>query len=222
MIFPKGVPMSDISINNNISQVNTANKTTAPVAQSSSSAKPANIDNSSASSNDVVSKEYGPVVSISEDGDTVRVKNDEKEEGIHDILQNEIDELEKDFDMPDFQVHKPSVTLDEDKAVEKENENVKPEITSYIGFTDTELKELYLKGDISQIDYNLEMEAREARRDEAAKKDQAFSNNLADNISRQSEITRNADTISTIENGENSSTIPDELRLQALQNFDTV
>ena len=81
---------------------------------------------------------------------------------------------------------------------------------------------MYLEGDISQIDYNLEMEAREARREAEATEADTFNKSVTDSISKISDIDRTANTVNVLENGETSNTIPDELRIQALQNFDTV
>lgn len=169
---------------------------------------------------DVVSKEYGPVVSVSEDGDTVRVKNEDNQKHIHDILQKEIEELEEEhekFKVPDFEIHKIEI---------KEPET--PEITNkdlYGTYSDSELTRLYLEGDISQIDYDIEMEARKTRRDAIAAESLDFSNSVSNSISQLADVKNTKVTVNTLENKETSSTLSDELRihaLEALQNFDIV
>lgn len=227
--------MSDISINANITPINVTENT----APSHPTTAPQNKDtDTKAASEDVVSEEYGPVVSVSDDGDTVRVKNEKNQEGVHDILQDELNNLkeQESFEMPDFNLH--TATTADSQAVaseadvyeaadsyeyeEAEEQTASTDITSYIGYTDQELKQMYLEGDISQIDYNLEMEAREARREAEATDANKFNKSVADSISKISDIDRTANTVNVLENGETSSTIPDELRIQALQNFDTV
>lgn len=212
--------MADISVKNNLHIENpSASKVSSPVdsPKASVSEKPGNSDNKS----DVLTEEYGPVVSSSKDGDTLRVKNDNDEDtNIHEILQEELARLsEKNFEMPDYEVHTAT------KQIQKNTWDTSEEasdITSFAGYSDSELKQLYLKGDISQIDYNSEMEARAARRDEEATDLQSFNGSAAESITKLSNIKNDANTIDMIENGETSNTIPDEIRIQALQNFDVV
>lgn len=227
--------MSDISINANITPINVTDNTAPSHPTTASKTKDTDTK---AASEDVVSEEYGPVVSVSDDGDTVRVKNEKNQEGVHDILQDELDNLkeQESFEMPDFNLH--TATTADSQAVasesdvyeaadsyeyeEAEEQTASTDITSYIGYTDQELKQMYLEGDISQIDYNLEMEAREARREAEAAEADTFNKSVADSISKISDIDRTANTVNVLENGETSNTISDELRIQALQNFDTV
>ena len=240
--------MSDISINHSLNSVNAANIIRANDGTSkASTSKTTDKAKKDDSKKDIVSEEYGPVVSVSEDGDTVRVKNEEASEGIHDMLQKEIENLEEqeEFETPDFNVYiaqssvskvsesetsEPAETESavpaheayEPAAASSSYEAPEPDITSYVGYSDSELKEMYLEGDISQIDYNKEMDARKAMREAEEKEATEFNNSIADNISKLAVANQTENTVNTIENGETSSTIPDELRLQALQNFDTV
>ena len=96
------------------------------------------------------------------------------------------------------------------------------DVTSYASYSDSELKLLYLKGDISQIDYNQEMNARTARRESETAEAKTFNNDVMSSISKLSQVERDSSTVNALENGETSPTIPDEVRIQALQNFDIV
>lgn len=220
--------MPDIS--NNINKVNTAPITKAPEPAPSPKPSPAKATDSPAKSEpskDIVTEEYGPVIATSEDGDTVRVKNDEEKESdhIHEILQDEIARLEaqeEDFETPEYNVHTAPVEDAIEEVPESETDTYEADITSYIGYSDSELKQMYLEGDISQIDYNQEMEAREARRDAQAAQNDEFTKSVADNITKLSEANQSAKTVETLEKGETSDTIPDEVRIEALQNFDIV
>ena len=223
-------------INNSINQVNTtAVMKTAESAASPKTAQPKAADSpaKAESAKDIMTEEYGPVVATSEDGDTVRVKNDEDKESdrIHEILQDEIERLkasEEDFETPEYTVHTAPVEdsredeTEESETEESETEEYEADITSYIGYSDSELKQMYLEGDISQIDYNREMEARKAREEAEASENDKFNKDIAHNISKLSEVAQTEKTVKQIENGDTSSTIPDEIRIQALQNFDTV
>ena len=218
-------------INNSINQVNTtAVMKTAESAASPKTAQPKAADSpaKAESTKDIMTEEYGPVVATSEDGDTVRVKNDEDRESdrIHEILQDEIARLkatEEDFETPEYTVHTaPVEDSREDVTEESETEEYEADITSYIGYSDSELKQMYLEGDISQIDYNREMEARKAREEAEASENDKFNKDIAHNISKLSEVAQTEKTVKQIENGDTSSTIPDEIRIQALQNFDTI
>ena len=218
-------------INNSINQVNTtAVMKTAESAASPKTVQPKAADSpaKAESTKDIMTEEYGPVVATSEDGDTVRVKNDEDKESdrIHEILQDEIARLkatEEDFETPEYTVHTaPVEDSREDVTEESETEEYEADITSYIGYSDSELKQMYLEGDISQIDYNREMEARKAREEAEASENDKFNKDIAHNISKLSELAQTEKTVKQIENGDTSSTIPDEIRIQALQNFDTI
>ncbi len=225
--------MSDITINHSLNSVNAANNIPANDGTSkASTSKTTDKAKKDDSKKDIVSEEYGPIVSVSEDGDTVRVKNEEASEGIHDMLQKEIENLkeQEEFETPDFNVYMAQSSVSEVSELETSEpaaasssyEAPEPDITSYLGYSDSELKEMYLEGDISQIDYNKEMDARKAMREAEEKEATEFNNSIADNISKLAVTNQTENTVNTIENGETSSTIPDELRLQALQNFDTV
>ncbi|SFH72369.1 hypothetical protein SAMN04487830_10690 [Pseudobutyrivibrio sp. OR37] len=216
--------MADIGIKNNLHIENSAPAKSAQAPQQTSTPKPkieAEKPDKKASA-DILSKEYGPVVSKSKDGDTVRVKHDEDEGNkIHEILQEEIEKLQEQnsHEKPDFETH-ATVT-----QIQKNNWDISSEaidVTSYAGYSDSKLKELYLKGDISQIDYNQEMEARAARRENERIEAQSFNKDFATSISKLSQVERDARTVDEIQNGQQSTTIPDEIRIQALQNFDIV
>ena len=216
--------MADIGIKNNVTVEKTTPAQAPQAAQQSSSPKaaPEVTRKSPEASKDILADEYGPVISESKDGDTVRVKRNEDEgNNIHEILQEEIARLSEksSFEKPDYEVHS-TVT-----QVQKNNWDISSEsqdITSYASYSDSELKLLYLKGDISQIDYNQEMDARAARRDSETAEAKTFNNDVASSISKLSQVDRDANTVELIENGETSPTIPDEVRIQALQNFDIV
>ena len=218
-------------INNSINKVNTATvtKATKPVAGTKASQpKVADSPAKAEPTKDIVTEEYGPVVATSEDGDTVRVKNDEDKDNnrIHEILQDEIARLEgseEDFETPEYTVHTAPIEESRQAVTEaSESKEYEADITSYIGYSDAELKQMYLEGDISQIDYNQEMEAREARRDAEASENDQFNKSISDDIAKLSDVAQTEKTVKAIENGDTSSTIPDEIRIQALQNFDIV
>ncbi|MBQ5426451.1 MAG: hypothetical protein IIU31_04690 [Pseudobutyrivibrio sp.] len=216
--------MADIGIKNNLHIENSAPAKAVQPAQQSSSPKatPEASRRTPEISNDILSDEYGPVVAESKDGDTVRVKRDEDEgNDIHEILQEEIERLseQSSYEKPDYEVHS-AIT-----QVQKNNWDISSEsmdVTSYASYSDSELKLLYLKGDISQIDYNQEMNARTARRESETAEAKTFNNDVASSISKLSQVERDSSTVNALENGETSPTIPDEVRIQALQNFDIV
>ncbi|MBO6129662.1 MAG: hypothetical protein J6P79_12315 [Pseudobutyrivibrio sp.] len=210
--------MADISVKNNIHIEST---TVTKATPSSHSSKPTVSEKQPTSdkSTDVLTKEYGPVVSSSKDGDTVRVKHDNDEESnLHKILQEELERLsEKKFEMPDYEVHTAANEIQKNTWDMAEEAST---ITSFAGYSDSELKQLYLKGDISQIDYNQEMESRTARKASEAEDLQSFNNTTAKSFAKLSQIENDANTVDIIESGQVSDTIPDEIRIQALQNFD--
>ena len=87
------------------------------------------------------------------------------------------------------------------------------------------LKEMYLKGDISQISYEREMEAREEQQKAREMDERAFSNEMADDSERIREMERTATVIRDVEYGDvntSDSVAPLEDRLQAIQNADAM
>ncbi|SFV04141.1 hypothetical protein [Butyrivibrio sp. INlla21] len=216
------------------------------------------------SRDDVRTKEYGPVIARSSDGDTVRVKKDELEEryeqekresAIYDKARNEsgrtgeeeipdvelpeieLEEYEPEFDFKPIP-YEPGEFLEKTKQEAIKAQDSAREIykeasidgasssTGQVGsYSDSMLKEMYLKGDISQISYEREMEAREEQRKAREMDDRAFSADMAEDDDRIREMERTREVIRDVENGDvNTSDDAPSLdqRLQAIQNADAM
>ena len=97
--------------------------------------------------------------------------------------------------------------------------------SAYSGYTDAQLEQMYLRGDVSQIEYNQEVEARDAAREARLESAKENTREIIENEAESREIERTAETINTIQTGEvleGEGTVPIEARLQAIQNLDNM
>ncbi len=88
-------------------------------------------------------------------------------------------------------------TLTDNKLSGDEEAAKKADITSYAGYTDSQMEQLYLRGDISKIEYDLEMEDREQEREAASVSDNQFSKDMAYNINGINQTMKDAKAIDT-------------------------
>ncbi|MBQ7565010.1 MAG: hypothetical protein IJT16_13610 [Lachnospiraceae bacterium] len=130
-------------------------------------------------------KELEDVVSVSEDGDTVQVKED-SEKKLEDDRFGHVDIVEQELagvynapaETPNIEIKAPEKPEDEEEIPAIETKAQGTQITSYAGYTDSQLEQMYLKGEISKNDYDKEIEAREAR-EEALKGEDEETSELA-------------------------------------------
>ncbi len=223
-----------------------------PIQKPSVSTENTDTSKVSEASENIKAEEYGPIIATSSDGDTVRVKssNESDESKLYSaatgITENDTNAQEiPDIELPpppkpafepntDFEPE-PDPDLEPNPNLEsatKNNESIiqdsgksssdSSQVSSYGSYTESQLKQMYLEGDISQIAYNLEIQAREAAKEEQAKETQEFTNDMADNSAEQNEIAQTAANIDTIENGDTSDTIPVDVRMQAMQTIENL
>lgn len=213
---------------------------------------------------DIRTREYGPVIARSSDGDTVRVKKEDIEDrddrdkrengGIYDMSKNEVAGKTKeeipDVELPDIELkeyepafeyepvlYEPGEYMEKTKqeaikAQDSAREIYKEESIGgadsgeAVGrYSDSMLKEMYLKGDISEISYEREVEAREQEREARGLEDKKFSEDLADDTERLREMERTGELVRDVEKGEvntSDNTAPLDDRLQAIQNADAM
>lgn len=118
----------------------------------------------SINSDSIKNSEYGPIVSQSMDGDTVRVKDDGSSQKFS--YTTDSNESYTHYDVQDFAVESGSTNAEPvsatstlDRAAE-----IIDNLVSYASISDSELKLLYLRGDISVSDFDREIEKRTAKR----------------------------------------------------------
>ncbi len=240
LLLQKGAGMSDLRIDNllNTPSISAARRPEPmqkpPIPKPESDTSKVTED-----SEDVKASEYGPVIASSSDGDTVRVKseseNEKEESKIYDAAAATTEKSKETPEVPDVELPpppppKPKFEPPVKEAAEAESSNAsKPSSRdpSLASLSKSQLEQMYLQGDISQVKYNLELEAREAAKEEREKDAQneetkEFINDMADSASKQSEIAQTAANIDTIENGDTSDTIPVDVRMQAMQAIDNI
>lgn len=118
------------------------------------------------------------VISVSEDGDTVQVSDDGTDKLNNTV--NQADIYEEEIPVNDTKTDSYYVEvsrLDNNDKDDSDNININnnsdntssstlSNITSFKGYTDKQLEQMYLKGEISKYNYDQEMNARKAQREE--------------------------------------------------------
>ncbi len=95
-----------------------------------------------------------------------------------------------------------------ERTEENEQEEAEKRVTTYNGYTEQQLQEMVRDGEISQNDYNQEMEAREERTEALVEQNNEFSNEMAEDISNIELTERQAEELKTVF-AEDSASVPD-------------
>ena len=99
---------------------------------------------------------------------------------------------------------------------EKKEEHARQNITTYTGYTDEQLQRMVREGQISQNDYNKEMDARKDRTEAAIENNNEFARDMAVNIAEEELNTRQGEELRTVFS-EDSNDVPDaETRAEVL------
>ncbi|MBQ7464272.1 MAG: hypothetical protein IJS86_05380 [Lachnospiraceae bacterium] len=99
---------------------------------------------------------------------------------------------------------------------EKKEEQARQNITTYTGYTDEQLQRMVREGQISQNDYNKEMDARKDRTEAAIENNNEFARDMAVNIAEEELNTRQGEELRTVFS-EDSNDVPDaETRAEVL------
>lgn len=221
MLHPSGTAYTPISKNN-------ISKTPVSTTKTSSSSK----KTSQSAKNDALSKEYGRLVSVSEDGDTVRIKSEEyvsrvdseKDKKNPETAANATDsDKEQNVSLSNS---KDTTEPADEEIAEKEPEvkEEKPEqkITSFAGYTSSQLKLLVQTGAISEYAYESEIEAREARTEALTEDTKDFINDITAETALKEDISKTSDVIKDIENGKVNDDISIKARMQAMEAIDNL
>lgn len=100
-----------------------------------------------------------------------------------------------------------------------------PEIKSFAGYSDTQLEQMYLKGEISKFDYDQEMDSREEERKVQQEKEMDFSAGMTEQVQKEEQVEQNAVSIQKAFSPEASNTIAPTDRVNiiaTLQNLGAV
>ncbi|WP_176762424.1 hypothetical protein [Eubacterium oxidoreducens] len=142
------------------------------------------------------------VVSVSEDGDTVQVSPEGNEKLDVKVIHSE--------------------TEIEDEPVQKTDTSVEDfQVTSYAGMSNQQLEQLYLQGKISRADYESEIEAREERIESLQNTNSQAIEKMTGYQAVSEEATRVGDAIKEAYEDTASDTIDAQIRMQAVQNYNT-
>ena len=237
--------MSDININTNpISTTQNTSPVQQPISKPVEHSVAKEAPKPAKEAPDIKDDQYGPVVSQSDDGDTLRVKEGIAQEKAS-SKDSDKDKSKDEFELQDFQTSDKSAIdiIQEKSAAAKVIDSFEdmasketyeaPERKSYEApvssslneYSDSQLKQLYQDGDISAIDYQKEMDSRKAELKAENDSTLKFNTQVAKNIGDQEDVERTANTMNLIESGNYSDIIPLDVRLESIatiQKLDTV
>ena len=105
---------------------------------------------------------------------------------------------------------------EEQKEAQEEAEVKRAEMTNFVGYTDSELEQLYLKGEITKQKYDQEMESREEQEKAQARDSQEFSNELGSMTASKNAGERLAQEMNAFSPDANNTVAPEE-RIRAIE-----
>lgn len=182
------------------------------------------------------------IVSVSEDGDTVAVareaieteekegtvteRDDEDARASASAIEAERERVAVEIEAPEIEpIELPEATKEANEAAIEEakeatdTETASQQIISFAGYTDSQIEQMYLDGEISQADYNQEIESREQRLENIEVSNDELSRNMnsIDSAGRNAEQMGNA--IETAYSDKASATLTADQRMEAIENL---
>ena len=109
---------------------------------------------------------------------------------------------------------------EEDYIQETQTEKHEDQIATYTGISDMRLEQMYLQGEISQNDYNREMEAREEEREAEQADDGNFSTQMTGAAALEESGERDLDQIENVFSDDANDNIAATDRMQIIQSLD--
>lgn len=97
---------------------------------------------------------------------------------------------------------------------------VAEQVTSFAGYTESQLEQMYLQGKISRYDYETEIEEREELREEQLDTSQSFAEKTAENMRKLGHTERINTAVETAYSQDASDTVSAQLRMQAIQSVE--
>ena len=200
---------------------------------------------------ETAAKEYGPVVSRSGDGDTLRVKSDTdrieagEESRIYDSAAATAAQAPKP-EVQNFEIPKPDAKEAESPKAENEPFEFPDEIknqaaasaqaadqgsvaatnekasqtASIKNASESELKRMYLQGDISSVQYNNEEKDRQEKTEALKEENNQFASEMTKEAAAEASNERAANAANALGSEDASESIPLEVREQFVQNMD--
>jgi len=185
-------------------------------------------------------RELENVVAVSEDGDTVQV-SEEGNEKLEDQARGSVKRLDQQEEPQAAQVLEEQARAAremreaiqaarearaqsreesrEQAGEEQAREEETREITSFAGYTNTQLERLYRDGAISRHDYEQEMEAREDDQAATMEEGRELDRQMGQIASARQQVQADEETVETLASGESSDSIDVQIRAQMLANL---
>ncbi|MCR5789275.1 MAG: hypothetical protein K6G83_05230 [Lachnospiraceae bacterium] len=191
-------------------------------------------------------EELQNVVSVSKDGDTVQVSDESAKKlnddafGRMDIIGRDEEQIEKNTiesgltspevaklaDTNVLQKNAADRVKDEEKTedfkIQSEDDkgDAKPQITSYAGYTENQLEQMYLKGDLSKQDYDKAVEAKEKQKEAIKEEDSETTKKLSGLVTMEDQQDKDAEELTDIFGPYTSDTFTEKERADILETLD--
>lgn len=98
-------------------------------------------------------------------------------------------------------------------TIDTEGTKYEPQITSFKGYSDQQLRQMYLSGTISRYAYDTEMTSRTEENLEFSESEQVFREGIVRNISNQGKLERSSEAVQNAFSDETSKTLTGEQRM---------
>ena len=172
------------------------------------------------------------VVAVSDHGDTVAV-SDEGEE-LNDLAQTTSvsamsDEEDKESAAEILMEQSEAMSEETQKILQSQQEEIRQiedeenfetaAAASYNAYSDQQLEQMYLKGEISRIDYQREMESRDAAEEANGEENEEFSEEMSGLSAIENQTANSMNAIQTAY-ASDSTTMSAQERLGAMENLD--
>ncbi len=108
-------------------------------------------------------------------------------------------------------------SLKESAGQNADKSSNEPQVISYDGYTDQQLRQMYLSGTISRYNYDQEMAARSEENQKITENEQIFREGIVRNIDRGERVDRTSEAIKNFYSDSSSDTLTAEQRLDILE-----
>lgn len=152
------------------------------------------------------------IVAVSKDGDTVAVSKDSVADAKEIKTEDDRENVAYEETEPMEQIEAPELHPIEAPKIDET-------IDSYKGVSDERMEQMLAEGEISQYDYNIEMEAREAERKEAAQEEAENQRMAATERLELAHVEEERMMVKNISLDDGNDRFPPEVRAEALENL---
>ncbi len=116
---------------------------------------------------------------------------------------------------------KAAAEVKEKNPVIEENNN-KSNVSSFVGFSNAQLKELYLKGDISRRTYESELESRDTEKEFLQEMNRSFAKDMGNKVAVGEKVTRDEQELKIVFSEDSSDKIDPRERIKIMDTLENI